>query len=131
MKFLWFFLHIVALSALIANPIQASSDNKSSIDFQAMQRSIVQIAQQVAVDMGKPLLNKPSDQAKPSEQEKSLPAIVPQANNQSTSYHQRSNSYATNPDSDPPRYVRRLSDIGVERFKDITWLEVGLEHYAL
>lgn len=128
MKFLWFFLHIVALSALIANPIQASSDNKSSIDFQAMQRSIVQIAQQVAVDMGKPLLNKPSDQAKPSEQEKSLPAIVPQANNQSTSYHQRSNSYATNPDSDPPRYVRRLSDIGVERFKDITWLEVGLEH---
>lgn len=128
MKFLWFFLHIVALSTLIASPIQASSDNKSSIDFQAMQRSIVQIAQQVAVDMGKPLLNKPSDQAKPSEQEKSLPAIVPQANNQSTSYHQRSNSYATNPDSDPPRYVRRLSDIGVERFKDITWLEVGLEH---
>ncbi|HNC42318.1 MAG TPA: alginate export family protein, partial [Nitrosomonas sp.] len=46
----------------------------------------------------------------------------------STSYHRRSDSYATNPESDPPRYVRRLSDIGVESFKDVTWLEVGLEH---
>jgi hypothetical protein len=44
------------------------------------------------------------------------------------SYHRRANSYATNPDSDPPRYVRQLSEIGVEAFKDVTWLDIGFEH---
>ena len=44
------------------------------------------------------------------------------------SYHRRAGSYATNPDTDPPRYVRKLSEIGVEAFKDVTWLEIGLEH---
>ena len=128
MKLIWLFLHIVALSTFTVSPTKASSDSKSSVDFQAMQQSIVQAAQQMAVDMGRPLLNKPSDQAKPSELEKSLPTIVPKASSPSTSYHRRSNSYATNPDSDPPRYVRQLSDIGVEAFKDITWLDIGLEH---
>ncbi|MCX7184336.1 MAG: alginate export family protein [Nitrosospira sp.] len=45
-----------------------------------------------------------------------------------TSYHRRANSYATNPDSDPPRYVRQLSEIGVEAFKNVTWLDIGFEH---
>jgi hypothetical protein len=123
-KFLGFFIHIVTLSALVISPAKASSDQKVPVDFQAMQRNIL-VAQQIAVDMGKP-----ADQVKPksSELEKSLPAIVPPASKQSTSYYQRSNSYATNPDSDPPRYVRNLSDIGIEAFKDITWLQVGLEH---
>lgn len=62
-----------------------------------------------------------------NKQSNSLPAKALEAN-QSTSYHKRSDSYATNPDSDPPRYVRRLSDIGVNAFKDITWLDIGLEH---
>lgn len=136
MKFFWFFIHIVALSVFVISPTKASSDQKVTVDFQAMQRNIVQVAQQIAVDMGKPLINQPSEQVKPSDQakpksselEKSLPAVVPPASKQSTSYHQRSNSYATNPDSDPPRYVRQLSDIGVEAFKDITWLQIGLEH---
>jgi len=133
-KFIWLFLNIVFLSALAATSAVASSDSKSSVDFQAMQRNTVQLAQQIAVDTGKPLINrsseqiKPSDQAKQPELEKSLPIIVPEANKQETSYHRRSNSYASNPDSDPPRYVRRLSDIGVESFKDITWLDIGLEH---
>ena len=125
MKFLWFFLHIAVLSIFTVNPAKASSDNKSSIDFQAAQRHIVQLAQQIAVDMGKPLS---SGQVKPSEQANPLPAIVPPASSQSTSYHRRANSYATNPESDPPRYVRQLSDIGVEAFKDITWLDIGFEH---
>ena len=63
---------------------------------------------------------------KPKDQSVSAPK--PSENKQPTSYFRRSDSYATNPESDPPRYVRRLSDIGVEAFKDITWLEVGLEH---
>lgn len=58
---------------------------------------------------------------------KSLPVIVPDKSKLMTSYHRRSDSYATNPESDPPRYVRRLSDIGVDAFKDLTWLDVGLE----
>jgi len=134
LKFIWLFLNIIFLSALAVTSAVASSDSKSSVDFQAMQKNIVQLAQQIAVDTGKPLINrsseqiKPSDQAKQPELEKSLPAIVPEAKKQSTSYHRRSNSYATNPDSDPPRYVRQLSDIGVEAFKDITWLDIGLEH---
>ena len=45
-----------------------------------------------------------------------------------TSYFRPSSSYATQPESDPPRYVRNLSKIGIEAFKDITWLEVGLDH---
>lgn len=132
MKFIWFFLNIVFLSALTVSSAVASSDSKSSVDFQAMHPSVVRVAQQIAVDTGKPLIDKSSGQAKSSELEKSLPAIVPEAKvadaKKPASYHQRSNSYATNPESDPPRYVRQLSDIGVERFKDITWLEVGLEH---
>ena len=44
------------------------------------------------------------------------------------SYHRRSNGYATNPDSDPPRYVRQLSEIGIEAFKNVDWLDIGLEH---
>lgn len=117
MKLFWLLLHITLLSSLTVRSAEASSDNKSSIDFQAMQKSIVQLTQQIAVDMGKPIGNKPS------EQEKSLPSIVPEVKkteeNKPTSYHQRANSYATNPDSDPPRYVRQLSDIGVPAFKDV------------
>lgn len=127
MKFIWFFLHIVALSTFTVSPTKASSDSKSSVDFQAMQPSVVRVAQQMSDETAKPSTGKSSGQEKPSELEKSLPAIVPKASAPSTSYHRRSNSYATNPDSDPPRYVRQLSDIGVEAFKDITWLDIGLE----
>jgi len=122
LKFIWLFLNIVFLSAFTVSTAVASSDNKSSVDFQAMQPSVVLIAQASATDAKKPAADSSSDIAK------KLPAIVPEASKQSTSYHRRSNSYATNPDSDPPRYVRQLSDIGVEAFKDITWAGYGLEH---
>ena len=94
-----------------------------------MQQSIVQIVQANNADKSTTIDNKSSQDSKSAEVAKSLPTIVPPANKQATtSYHQRSNSYATNPDSDPPRYVRKLSEIGVERFNNINWLEVGLEH---
>jgi len=130
-KYLWYFLHTVALSAIPMSATQASSDEKTSLDFQAVQRNLLQLVQKSSDEPAKPSTDKSSGQAKPSEVEKSLPAIVPETKaaeaKKFTSYHQRSNSYATNPDSDPPRYVRRLSDIGVEAFKDVTWLEIGLE----
>ncbi len=126
MKLLWVLLHVAFLSTITIRSADASPDNKSWIDFQVMQKSIVQLAQQIAVDMGKPMGNKPS------EQEKSLPVIVPEVKKteekKPTSYHQRASSYATNPDSDPPRYVRQLSDIGIPAFKDVDWLDIGLEH---
>ena len=126
MKYLWYFLHTVALSAIPMSATQASSDEKTSLDFQAVQRNLLQLTQQLPDEIKKTSAGKTSEQGNPSEVEKSLPAIVPETKaaeaKKFTSYHQRSNSYATNPESDPPRYVRRLSDIGVEAFKDVTWL---------
>jgi hypothetical protein len=52
----------------------------------------------------------------------------PEESKKSTSYLRPSSSYGTQPDTDPPRYVRNLSKIGIEAFKDITWLDIGLEH---
>nr|WP_244072489.1 alginate export family protein [Nitrosomonas sp. PY1] len=117
------------MSILFISSNHAASDQKKSIDFQAMQQDIVQIVQANSANKNATADKKSSQDAKSAEVEKSLPTIVPAANKQiTTSYHQRSNSYATNPDSDPPRYVRKLSEIGVERYNNINWLEVGLEH---
>lgn len=46
----------------------------------------------------------------------------------SASYFKPASSYSTQPESDPPRYVRNLSQTGIDAFKDITWLDVGLDH---
>ena len=126
MKFIGFLLHSAAISALTIGAAQAAADDKKIVDFQAIQQNFLQLVQQVPDETAKP-----SGQTKPADTGKGLPSIVPETKaaeaKKPVSYHQRSNSYATNPDSDPPRYVRRLSDIGVEAFKDITWLELGLE----
>ncbi|ALQ52630.1 alginate export family protein [Nitrosomonas ureae] len=124
MKFIWFFLHIVALSAFI-EPIQAASSNPPLIEGGMDKSSVVRIAQTGIADL-KTAADKSVDHSK------SLPAIVPEsksdANKQLASYYRRSDGYATNPESDPPRYVRRLSDIGIPALSDLTWLDVGLEH---
>lgn len=123
-KFIWFFLHIVALSAFI-EPIQAASSSPPSIEGGMDKSSVVRIAQTGIADL-KTAADKSVDYSK------SLPAIVPEsksdANKQLASYYRRSDGYATNPESDPPRYVRRLSDIGIPALSDLTWLDVGLEH---
>lgn len=123
-KFIWFFLHIVALSAFI-EPIQAASSNPPLIEGGMDKSSVVRIAQTGIADL-KTAADKSVDYSK------SLPAIVPEsksdANKQLASYYRRSDGYATNPESDPPRYVRRLSDIGIPALSDLTWLDVGLEH---
>ena len=46
----------------------------------------------------------------------------------STGYFRPALSYSTQPESDPPRYVRNLSKTGIEAFKDIYWLDVGIDH---
>lgn len=46
----------------------------------------------------------------------------------STGYFRPASSYSTQPESDPPRYVRTLSKTGIEAFKDIYWLDIGIDH---
>jgi len=44
-----------------------------------------------------------------------------------TDYYKPSLSYATQPETDPPRYVRTLSKTGYDMFKDLYWLEAGAQ----
>ncbi len=126
MKLFGLLFKTVILSWLFISSNHLSADQKKTIDFQAMQEKIMEIPE---ADKNTVVANKQLKDSKSQEIEKTLPSIVPSANKKiETSYHHRSNSYATNPDTDPPRYVRKLSEIGVEKFNDINWLEVGLEH---
>ncbi len=118
MKFLLFQLKIIIAGLLIADSALADSSKIPETEYLTKQSVVIKTAQQ---DISRPL----SDS---SAQSKSASAAALDANKQIASYHRRSDSYATNPESDPPRYVRRLSDIGVDAFKDITWLDIGLEH---
>jgi len=43
-------------------------------------------------------------------------------------YYVSTRGYRVEPESDPPRYVRNLSKTQFEQFRDIDWLNVGLEH---
>lgn len=53
-----------------------------------------------------------------------LPAL-----SQAEDYYRATKGYRTEPNIDPvPRYVRNLSQTQFEQFRDITWLDVGLEH---
>lgn len=135
MRLFWLFLYIALLSAITVRPVAASPGDKPLLNFQDMQKSIMHLAQQMIAEAGKSVEPvKPASKAMAIE--KTLPAVEPQAKIlpaapaavQSSSYHRRADSYAANPESDPPRYVRRLSDIGVDAFKDINWLDIGLEH---
>lgn len=126
MKLFGLLFKTVILSWLFISSNHLSADQKKTIDFQAMQEKIMEISE---ADKNTVVANKQLQDSKSQEIEKTLPSIVPSANKKiETSYYQRSNSYATNPDTDPPRYVRKLSEIGVEKFNDINWLEIGLEH---
>lgn len=43
------------------------------------------------------------------------------------SYAQKSRSYATQPESDPPRYVRNLGKSGIAPLAGLDWLDAGLD----
>lgn len=43
------------------------------------------------------------------------------------SYYQKTRSYRVEPEPDPPKYVRNLSKTQFEQFKNVTWLDVGLD----
>jgi len=43
-------------------------------------------------------------------------------------YYVKTRGYRVEPEPDPPSYVRNLSRTQFEQFRDIDWLDVGLEH---
>ena len=43
-------------------------------------------------------------------------------------YFRKTRGYRVEPDTDPPAYVRKLSKTQFEQFRDIDWLNVGLDH---
>ncbi|MCE3254732.1 MAG: hypothetical protein K0R25_226 [Rickettsiaceae bacterium] len=43
-------------------------------------------------------------------------------------YYVRSKGYSSNPDSEPPGYVYQLNQTGIEEFKDIDWIDLGLNY---
>ena len=53
----------------------------------------------------------------------SVPALV-----NAEDYYRKTLGYRLEPQSDPPPYVRPLSRTQFEQFRDIDWLDIGLEH---
>ncbi len=43
-------------------------------------------------------------------------------------YYRKTLGYRSEPETDPPSYVRRLSKTQFEQFRAVDWLDVGLEH---
>ena len=43
-------------------------------------------------------------------------------------YYRKTLGYRSEPESDPPSYVRNLSKTQFEQFRNVEWLDVGLEH---
>ncbi|MEQ1851657.1 MAG: alginate export family protein [Chthoniobacteraceae bacterium] len=53
--------------------------------------------------------------------------VRPKSTAGKSTFYREARSYGTKRDTDPPRYVRRLSDTGTERLKQYDWLDVGLD----
>jgi hypothetical protein len=140
-----------AIGALFIKPLQADENNeqtRKSVNYPATSQGVQKMAQAEATTSDKwsiksaenykwaiqpsnenykwaiPASDKPTVTDKPA----SAASAKPEEGKKSTSYSRPSSSYGTQPDTDPPRYVRNLSKIGIEAFKDITWLDIGLEH---
>ena len=43
-------------------------------------------------------------------------------------YYRKTLGYRVEPETDPPSYVHNLSKTQFEQFRDVEWLDVGLEH---
>jgi len=120
-KFFWLFLHITVLSTLTVRPAEAFSDRNLAITPQSIQPSIRQVVQADGNDLSKGAI-------KPTEQPAAQPAPAKTEAPQKTTYFQRARSYGTYPESDPPRYVRNLARTGIDAFKNLDWLDLGLDY---
>lgn len=50
------------------------------------------------------------------------------ANDATTNYYVAARSFGTNPEADPPRYVRSLNETGSKNFENIDWIDIGLQY---
>lgn len=64
--------------------------------------------------------------AAPTEKISAQPAVAAPTPGTKNYYVER-RSYGTGRETEPPRYVRKLSQVGIERFKDVTWFDIGFE----
>ncbi|SEL18915.1 alginate export family protein [Nitrosovibrio tenuis] len=149
MKVFWRVGLAFAIGASPINPLQADESNKQSGNFPATQQGVQTMAQAEVSDSDKWSIKSPPENLKwairpsdenykwaippsgtPASSDKPAASASPKpdAGKKSTSYFRPASSYSTQPESDPPRYVRNLSKTGIEAFKDITWLDVGLDH---
>lgn len=48
----------------------------------------------------------------------------------SKNYYVDARSYGTKPETDPPAYVNSLDKTGIKEFKNVDWLDVGLQYRA-
>jgi len=74
----------------------------------------------------KPAATEPQAVASPPPAAAVAAAASPAADTRN--YYVERRSYGTGRETEPPRYVRKLSKIGIERFKDVDWLDIGFEH---
>ncbi|PTR08011.1 alginate export protein [Nitrosospira sp. Nsp5] len=139
MKYYWQIALASAISTLPVSSIQARENNQPMGESRvATQQAAQQLAQAGIFDSDNWSIKLSDNNYKwaipPSANPAALDnpatplAVKPEASKKSTSYFQPSSSYSTQPESDPPRYVKTLSKTGIEAFKDITWLDVGLDH---
>ncbi|MEO7560655.1 MAG: alginate export family protein [Nitrosospira sp.] len=137
MKYYWRIALASAISTLPVSSIQAEENNKPTGESWVIRQAAQQLAQGGIFDSDKWSIKSsdnnykwviPSSE-KPATLDEPVAALAakPEAK-KSTSYFKPSSSYSTQPESDPPRYVKNLSKTGIEAFKDITWLDVGLDH---
>ncbi len=113
-----FYARMTVISAIVILPVstgQAAADGPEMKETK-IERKEIQTDKNTAADQS---MQSGSSAAKEPENK---------ADAKPASYFKPSSSYGTQPESDPPRYVRTLSKTGIEAFKNIDWLDVGLQH---
>ncbi len=152
MIFFWRIALAFAIGTSFIKPLQADESSKQPgkfESFQANQQGVQKMAQAEVSDSDKWSIKpsaenfkweiRPSDEnykwaippsGTPASSDKPAASASPKPDvgKKSASYFRPASSYSTQPESDPPRYVRNLSKTGIEGFEDITWLDVGLDH---
>lgn len=149
MEVFWRIAYAFAISALFIKPLQADENNEQtgkSGNYGTTSQRMQKMTQAEAStpykwSIGSPENYKWAIQPSSENDKWALPssdkpetgpdkpaASAKDSGKKPASYFVPSSSYSTQPESDPPRYVRNLSKTGIEAFKDITWLDVGLDH---
>lgn len=117
MNYSWRIILLFTANMLPLASIQANGSAVLFENSQVAQQRMLQVAQAAGGDPYKWAI-------KPKEQ----PAAAKPETPQKTTYFQRARSYATTPESDPPRYVRNMAKTEYPLFKDLHWLDFGLDH---